>query len=66
MMKANLAAKLLSRLSKLNLQGVRINSCEPNGLLIVNKDVKFTISKQSSRPRVSAPNAKLAFTLVFL
>ena len=47
-MKANLAAKLLSRLSKLNLQGVRINSCEPNGLLIVNKDVKFTISKQSS------------------
>ena len=48
MMKANLAAKLLPRLSKLNLQGVRINSCEPNGLLIVDKDVKFTISKQSS------------------
>ena len=36
------------RLSELNLQGVRINSCEPNGLLIVDKDVKFTISKQSS------------------
>ena len=48
MMKANLAAKLLPRLSKLNLQGVHINSCEPNGLLIVDKDVKFTISKQSS------------------
>ena len=48
MMKANLAAKLLARLSKLNLQGVCINSCEPNGLLIVDKDVKFTISKQSS------------------
>ena len=48
MMKANLAAKLLPRLSKLNLQGVRINSCEPNRLLIVDKDVKFTISKQSS------------------
>ena len=48
MMKANLAAKLLSRLSKFNLQGVRINSSEPNGLLIVDKDVKFTISKQSS------------------
>ena len=47
-MKANLAAKLLPRLNELNLQGVRINSCEPNGLLIVDKDVKFTISKQSS------------------
>ena len=45
MMKANLAAKLLPRLSKFNLQGVRINSCEPNGLLIVDKDAKFTISK---------------------
>ena len=45
MIKANLAAKLLPKLSKLNLQGVRINSCEPNGLLIVDKDVKFTISK---------------------
>jgi len=33
--------------SELNLQGVRINSCEPNGLLIVD-NVKFTISKQSS------------------
>ena len=48
MVEANLAAKLLPRLSKLNLQGVRINSCEPNGLLIVDKDIKFTISKQSS------------------
>ena len=54
--KENLTAKLLPRLSKLNLQGVRINSCEPNGLLIVDKDVKFTISKQSSLspPRFSA------------
>ena len=62
MMKANLATKLLPRLSKLNLQGVLINSCEPRGLLIVDKDVKFTISKQSSRLRVPAPNANLAFT----
>ena len=37
-------SRLLPRLSKLNLQGVHINSCEPNGLLIVDKDVKFTIS----------------------
>ena len=62
MMKANLAAKLLPRLNKLNLQGVRINPCEPSGLLIVDKDVKFTFSKQSSRPRVSVPNANLSFT----
>ena len=59
---ANLIAKLLLRLNKLSLQGVRINSCEPSGLLIVDKDVKLTISKQSSHPRVSAPNANLAFT----
>ena len=76
MMKANLAAKLLPRLSKSNLQGVRINSCEPNGLLIVDKDTKFTISKQSSlspprfgtkrearfQPRILQQNAMLAFT----
>ena len=73
---ANLAAKLLPRLSKLNLQGVRINSCEPNRLLIIDKDVKFTISKHSSLsppcfgtkrearflPQFLQQNAMLAFT----
>ena len=43
---ANLATKLLPRLSKLSLQGVHINFCEPSGLLIVNEDVELAISIQ--------------------
>jgi len=56
---ANLAAELLSRLSKLNLQGVHNNFCEPNGMLIVNEDVKLAISKQRLKTVLLAPNAKL-------
>ena len=35
----NLAANILPRLSKLSLPGVRINSCEPNRLLLIDEDI---------------------------
>jgi len=62
---ANITAKLLSRLCKLNLQGVRNNSCVPSGLLIVDEDVKLTISKQKLKAVLLALNVKLTFILVF-
>ena len=63
---ANLAIKLLSSLSKLSLHGVRINSCEPSGLLIVDEDIEFIISKQKLKTVLLALNAKLAFSLALL
>ena len=59
---ANLAAKLLLRLCKLSLQGVRNNSCKPSGMLIIDKDIKLAISKQRLKTVLLAPNAKLAFS----
>ena len=43
---ADLVTKLLLSLCKLSLQEDHNNSCLPNGLLIVNEDVKLVISKQ--------------------
>ena len=59
---ANLAAKLLSRLNKLSLQGVRNNSYEPSGLLINVEDVKLAISKMNLKTVMFAINVKLAFS----
>ena len=58
---ANLAAKLLPRPSKLSLHGVRNNSCESSGMLIVDKDIKLAINKQRLKTVLLAPNTKLAF-----
>ena len=63
--KVNIAAKLLPRLCKLGLQGVRNNSCVPSGLLIVGEDVKLVISKQKLKTVLLALNAKLAFIPAF-
>jgi len=63
---ANLIGKLLLRLCKLNLQGVRNNSYEPSGLLIIDEDVKLVISKQRLKTVMLALNVKLEFNPVFL
>ena len=63
---ANPPIKLLPKLSKLSLQGVRNNSCEPSGMLIVDKDVKLAISKQRLKSVLLTPSEKLAFSPTFL
>ena len=63
---ANLTAKLLLGLSKLGLQGVCINSCKPSGLLIVDEDIEFAISKQKLKTMLLALNVKLVFSPAFL
>ena len=53
-------------LSKLSLLGVRNNSCEPSGLLLVNEDIERANSKQKLTIVLSAPNMTLAFNTAFL
>ena len=63
---ANLATKFLPRLSKLSLQGVRSNSYEPSGMLIVGKVFKLAINKQRLKTVLLTSNTKLAFSPAFL
>ena len=63
---ANLAAKLLLRLSKLSLQGVCNNFYEPSGMLIIDEDIKIAISKKRLKTAMLALKAKLAFSPAFL
>ena len=46
--------------------GCRNNSCEPSGLLIVDEDVKLSISKQRLKTVTLASYAKLTFNPAFL
>ena len=65
-MEINLTVILLSRLSKLSLQGVRNNSYELRGLLIIDKDVKLVVSKQKLKTVLFALNMILAISPAFL
>ena len=53
-------------LSKLSLQGLRNNLYEPSGLLNVDEDVEFVVSKQKLKIVLFALNTTLAFSPVFL
>ena len=59
---ANLAAKFLSRLSKVSLQEVRNSSCKSSGLLIDDEDVELAIRKRKLKTVLFVLNVMLAFS----
>ena len=65
----NLAIKLLSRLCEFILQGIHNNPCKQIGILIVDEDVEFAISKQKQLKLKTvrlALNVRLRFRPAFL